>query len=254
MVAFAVLAVTGCSSHKNEEPPAAQAPEPQPYTSTGAEAERAQEPTQPAIQEPVQPGSEQPNERQTPTALPEDQNAAPIADEQTVRILTAVNGGEVDQAKMAQQKAKDPRVKKFAQMMVTQHSKAKDKVIQLSKKEQIMPAGSSVSDELQEKGSQTLASLGQAQAGEDFDKIYMDAQVQQHQEVLDMLNSRLIPSANNAQLKTELEGAKKMVEQHLAKAREIHRVLRASRDALPAGLTRRHVRRVRALPAVRAAF
>jgi putative membrane protein len=226
-LAFAVFALLGCSSHKNQEPPAAQAP--QADQTSGAER-NYEAPTAPAIQEPAPPGSTAPDERAATTQNPtsnqttNDQNAAPIADEQIVRILTTVNTGEVEQAQVAQRKAKDARVKKFAAQMIDQHTKAKDKVNKLSKKEQLLPANSTVANDLQDKGSSIMTTLGQVE-GPDFDKQYIDAQVQQHQEVLDLINQRLIPSASNAQLKTELENAKKMVDQHLGHARDIQQQL-----------------------------
>jgi len=205
----------GCSSHK-EEPPAASAPEP--VRTTGAERN---EPTTSAIEEPAQPGSTQLNERQaTAQGLGESATTPAVSDEQTVRILTTVNGGEIEQAKLAKQQAQDPRVKKFATVMIDEHTKANDKIIKLYKKEQLLPANSSVANDIADKGSQVLTSLNLAQ-GPDFDKTYVDAQVQQHQEVLDLLNTRLIPSAGNAQLKAALEDSKKMVEHHLEMARKI---------------------------------
>jgi putative membrane protein len=210
-----VAASFGCSSNK-EESPAAEAPEP--VRTTGADRNEA---TAPAIEEPAPAGSTQPSERQAaPQGMGETPMAEPLADEQTVRILTTVNGGEIEQAKLAKQQAQDPRVKKFAATMIQEHTKANDKIIKLYKKEQLLPANSSVANDLADKGSQVLSSLNNVE-GRDFDKTYMDAQVQQHQEVLDMLSTRLIPSAENAQLKAALEDSKAMVAHHLAMARQI---------------------------------
>jgi putative membrane protein len=223
VVLAVVTAVFGCSSHKEKSAPAAQAPEQQPDRTTGAERNEA---TAPPIVEPVQPGSTIPSERevqpQGPTADQQtaDQNAASISDEQSIRILTTVNAGEVEQAQLAKRQAKDPRVKKFAAQMIDQHTKAKNDVTKLSKNEQLLPANSSVANDLADKGSQVVQSLKSVE-GADFDKTYIDAQVQQHQEVLELLNSRLIPSANNTQLKAALEDSKKMVEHHLEMARQI---------------------------------
>jgi putative membrane protein len=210
-----VTASFACSSHK-EESPAAEAPEP--VRTTGADRNEA---TAPAIEEPAQPGSTQPSERQVqPQGLGQSATAEPLADEQTVRILTTVNGGEIEQAKLAKQQAQDLRVKKFAETMIEEHTKANDKIIKLYKKEQLLPANSSVANDLADKGAQVLSSLNNVE-GRDFDKTYIDAQVQQHQEALDMIDTRLIPSAENAQLKAALEDTKTMVEHHLDMARQL---------------------------------
>lgn len=215
-LAFA-LAPFGCSSHEQQPPPGAQASET--VRTTGSERN---EPSAPVIEEPTPPGSTEPSEREPAKTEGPMQTAtsAPVGDEQTVRILTTINGGEIEQAQLAKREAQDPRVKKFAAKMIEEHTKANDKIIKLYKSEQLLPANSTIANDLADQGAQMLSSLNEAE-GPDFDQTYIDAQVQQHQGVLDLLNTRLIPSAANAQLKAALEDTKSMVEHHLDKAREI---------------------------------
>jgi putative membrane protein len=150
--------------------------------------------------------------------------AAQLNDAQIAKITDAVDSGEVEQAQLAATKAKNARVKKFANQMIAQHTQSKQKNAQLAKKANITPAESSAYGALQTKSSQVLEGLKQADAAS-FDSLYINAQVQQHQEVLDMLNGQLIPAASNPELKAQLEKAHAMVQKHLSDAKDIQQSL-----------------------------
>jgi putative membrane protein len=216
MLALAGVAVPGCSKHDEGPPPAAQAPAPD--QTTGAEAERqVEQPIAPPVEEPPPPSSNEPSER---GPEPEKPTQAPIADDQTVRILSTVDNGEIEQGQLAQTKADDARVKKFATQMIEQHTRSKQRNAQLAQREQLLPANSSVANDLTDEGTRVLDSLNRTE-GPAFDQTYINAQVDQHQAVLDLLNSRLIPGATNPKLKAQLLDVKKMVEKHLEHAKEI---------------------------------
>ncbi len=146
--------------------------------------------------------------------------AETLTDDQIAKIAETVDAGEVEQAKIAQKKAKNAKVKKFASHMVQQHTKSKKQNETLAKKAQLTPADSAVSQDLTQKSTETCASLESAEAT-NFDKQYIDAQVQQHESVVLLLDSKLIPSASNADLKARLEETRKLVETHLNEAKEI---------------------------------
>jgi putative membrane protein len=237
MIALALGgAAVGCSSDE----PSSEAEYPQPAASVGDEAtpeEATPENTTPqpgAATEPSTTTDEaramQPLAPQTSpsvSAAPEG-TAEPMAeslrDAQIIKVADLVNASEVEQAKLAKTKAKNPQVQKFAAAMISQHTKAKQKGMQLSKAQSIMPEESRVAGELESKGAQTLQKLQDADKSV-FDVEYMTAQVQQHQEVLDMLTTQLIPSATDPKLKAELEATRTMVQRHLTDAQQIQRSL-----------------------------
>jgi putative membrane protein len=199
------LTLFGCA--KTDTPPAAEYPK-----QTPAPAENP--PTQPA-QDPTA-STEIPLE-----AVPDQPAAQPrLTDAQIVKITDIVNSGEVEQAKVAKQRAKNPAVKKFAAQMITQHSQAKEQGNKIAKQTKLEPQDSPVGDELASKGTKTLESLKAADA-DAFDRTYMESQVEQHQEVLDHLDNHLIPEATTPQLKADLQKARTMVERHLTSAKQI---------------------------------
>jgi putative membrane protein len=165
----------------------------------------------------------------TSTAMPQPET---LTDDQIAKIAETVDAGEVEQAKIAQKKAKNAKVKKFASHMVQQHTKSKKQTETLATKAQLTPADSTTAQDLSQKSTETCASLESAEAT-NFDKQYIDAQVQQHESVVLLLDSKLIPNASNADLKARLEETRKLVENHLTEAKEIQSSLASAESTTP---------------------
>jgi putative membrane protein len=122
---------------------------------------------------------------------------------------------EVEAAKLAATKAKSPEVKKFAADMVAAHTKTTDGL-----KKAIADSGQTalalptvLPQDLQDK----LADLGKA---DNFDKAYMDNQVDAHQAALDVLQ-RYAQDGDVPAIKTFAAATAPTVQQHLDKARAI---------------------------------
>jgi putative membrane protein len=93
---------------------------------------------------------------------------------------TAANAGmtEVNAGKMAQDKAVNPRVKSFAAMMVTDHTKAGDELAAIAKTKNItLPPGP---DADSQKAADDLAK----KSGKDFDKAYVNQMVDDHKKAV----------------------------------------------------------------------
>jgi putative membrane protein len=159
----------------------------------------------------------------------------PLDDAKIAAIADAANAGEVEQAKVALTKAKNARVRKFAQMMIQHHGQAKKDGEKLAKKLSLTPVESSTSGMLRQE-SATLVSTLQSETS-NFDEVYINGQVDGHQKVLDLFDKRLIQSASAPELKAELEKFRPKIEAHLTEAREIQKVLATSAGANRAGAT-----------------
>ena len=161
---------------------------------------------------------------QTESAAPEPPKAMVLTDEQIAAVTDATNGAEVDQARLALKMAKNPRVKKFAQMMIDQHGKAQRDQAALVSKLGMTPAESPKLKEQKTSAGDTDRTL-KAAPKEMFDKVYIDIQVADHQTVLDALDHDFIPNAKNPELKKSLEDFRPKVQAHLDEALEIQRIL-----------------------------
>ena len=89
------------------------------------------------------------------------------------------------------------------------------------------PSDNAVAMQLKSDAQSTMDSL-KTMSGADFDKAYMDSQVKMHQQVLDLIDNKLIPAAKDADLKTELQTIRPKIAEHLKMATEIQASLSAS--------------------------
>lgn len=162
----------------------------------------------------------------------------PLSDAEIVMITSTANNGEIDMAKLAKAQGTSPDVKSFAAMMITQHTDMEAKGKALAAKAKITPADNDASTALKSDVASTITSL-KNQKGKDFDKAYMESQVKAHRDVLNMFDNKLLPSAQNSDLKSLLTAGRAHVAAHLAKAEEIQTKLDAagSGGAKPASTT-----------------
>jgi len=166
-----------------------------------------------------------------PNAQDTSNQTAPLklSEGQVAMITELVNSAEIDQAKLAQSKAKTPSVKRFAAMMIKEHTEAKNEQAKMYKSLNLTSADSDRATGLRDGAGKTLAQL-RAEDGIQFDMAYMDAQVAQHQQVLDMLDHDLIPAAADQKMMDGLDKMRTTVATHLQHARTLQSEL-ANRPA-----------------------
>src|SRR5262245_53598083 len=142
------------------------------------------------------------------------------SDPEIVGIVVAADQIDIDYAKLAMSKAKDKQVKDFAQQMITDHSAVQKSVLGLTAKLNVTPADSETSNSLKTQAQQTMKKL-QDLKGKEFEKAYIDNEVAYHQAVINATKTVLIPSAQNAELKSALQGAEPLFEGHLQHAQRV---------------------------------
>ncbi|MDP9034691.1 MAG: DUF4142 domain-containing protein [Myxococcota bacterium] len=148
--------------------------------------------------------------------------AVTLTDSQILEITHVANVGEIEQAKLAQTKGKDARVKGLAAMMIKDHRDADTKGMALGKKASLKPDASPTSSSLESDAKSMTDSL-KSQTGADFDKSYVDAQVKEHQAVLDTIDQKLLPSAKNADVKAFLTEVRPKIAMHLQHAQDLQK-------------------------------
>lgn len=108
-------------------------------------------------------------------------NPAQVTEEDTEFAVMAADAGmtEVELGKLALSKSSNADVKKYAQMMVDDHTAANDKLMGIASSKQItLPA--SISDK-HKKHVEDMSKM----SGKDFDKHYIDMMVDDHGDVVD---------------------------------------------------------------------
>jgi putative membrane protein len=154
-----------------------------------------------------------------PAALPAQE---PLTEAQIAKVSELVNTAEVEQAKLAQAKAKAPAVKNFAAMMAKHHGEALREQAKIVKRLRINSDESATSAKLKTDAETTLATLKKADpAG--FDAAYITSQIEGHQKALDLLDAQLIPSAKTPEVSDALRQARAIVAQHLSDAKALQK-------------------------------
>ena len=127
--------------------------------------------------------------------------------------VTAANGGmtEVMVSKLALAKSTNPDVTMFAQMMVTDHSKANDELKALAAQKNItLPA--TINDDSQKKYDKLSG-----ESGKEFDKDYSDAMQDDHKSTVDLFKKEA-NDGNDSAIKAWATATIPTLEHHLEMA------------------------------------
>jgi putative membrane protein len=232
----AVLLLAACSSEHpptrtaaDMPPPAEQPNEPSSESMTPANGtvDSAANPARSSDVNSVAPTT--PSNQPSAQDVPNQTAPLKLSEGQVAMITELVNSAEIDQARLAQTKAKTPSVKRFANMMIKDHTEAKNEQSKMYKGLNLTPADSDRATGLRDGAEKTLAQL-RAEDGIQFDMAYMDAQIAQHQQVLDALDHDLIPAAADQKMIDGLNKMRATVAAHLKQARTLQSEL-ANRPA-----------------------
>jgi len=147
------------------------------------------------------------------------ESASPT-DPQIAAIVVTANQVDIDAGKLAKMRSKNKEVKDFAQLMVTDHTGVNKSATELVTKLHVTPESNATSQSLQKGGDENLAALKKLHGGA-FDRAYVDHEVTYHQSVIDAVDSTLIPSAKNAELKALLVKVRPAFIAHLEHAKTL---------------------------------
>lgn len=139
----------------------------------------------------------------------------PRADQRLLRHIAQANMAEIETGRIALDKSKDDRVRKFAQQMVDDHTTAMNDVQQLAQAKGVsLPDGPDMKHK-------TLATAMKALSGDTFDKQYMaQAGVGDHRRTHDLLQKTQRES-KDADMKALAAKMIPVVHDHLIKAEQI---------------------------------
>jgi putative membrane protein len=148
-----------------------------------------------------------------------------LSDANVVALLDHANEADSSAGSLAAEKATNPQVKKFAQMMMADHQQLRKQGADLAKKLAITPQPPP-DDPVTPLAQQEMDALETAEKGPDFDRTYIQQEITAHRAVLDLLDPSH-EAAGNAELKALIERARPLVENHLEQAKAIEKELGA---------------------------
>lgn len=147
-------------------------------------------------------------------------SAQTVNDAHIASIVVTANQVDVDAGKLAAATTTNNEVKKFARLMVTDHTGVNKQAVDLATRLKITPEDNDTSRSLKAGGEKNVARL-KTLKGAAFDKAYVDHEVTYHQSVLDALDKTLVPNASNAELKALLVKVRPAFVAHLEHAKQL---------------------------------
>ena len=147
-----------------------------------------------------------------------------LSDGQIVNVVSTANTGEQELARLALEKATNPKVKEFAQMMLDDHTTLDSDAKGLAGRENLAPVPSDASAALEKDVKSKLEDLSK-KTGDDFDKAYIDANIDAHKKVITAVDDVLIPQAKDAALKQMLMEARPKLVGHRDHAEALRKSL-----------------------------
>jgi putative membrane protein len=112
-----------------------------------------------------------------------DDAPKPVSDEEFVMKASAAGLAEVNFGKLAEEQSSNADVKKLAQHMVADHSKANTELLKITDKDKITPA-----EKMGAKDQQTFTKLIGLK-GAEFDREYIASQLAAHKEAVALFKS-----------------------------------------------------------------
>ncbi|MBI2496871.1 MAG: DUF4142 domain-containing protein [Opitutae bacterium] len=146
-------------------------------------------------------------------------------DAQIAAIVVAANQVDVDAGRFVAAASQSSAVRDFATKMVTDHTAVNQSAVALVTRLKVTPENNDTSRSLQAGGDKNLARL-RTLTGAALDRAYVDHEVAYHEEVIQALDTVLIPHAQNAELKALLVQVRPAFIEHLGHARHLQSTLR----------------------------
>ena len=142
------------------------------------------------------------------------------SDAQIASIVVTANQVDIDAGKLVESKGSNADIKAFGKQMVTDHTGVNKQAVALVTRLKVMPEDNPTSQSLKKGGEVNVQSL-KTLSGAAFDRAYIEHEVAYHQQVIDALDKTLIPSAQNAELKSLLVSVRPAFVAHLEHAKMV---------------------------------
>jgi putative membrane protein len=148
------------------------------------------------------------------------------ANETFIRNAAEGNMAEVKLGELAQQKAQNPEVQKFAERMIQDHTKANDELKQIASREHI-----NLPTDVSSKDAATYRSLEKL-SGPEFDKAYARTMLRDHEKDVNEFKQE-VSTAQNGPAKQYAQETLPTLESHLQEAKQMQ--AQVSREGVSKG-------------------
>ncbi|MFC7497731.1 DUF4142 domain-containing protein [Enterovirga sp. GCM10030262] len=148
------------------------------------------------------------------------QEATPVTDAQIAHVAYTAGQLDIEAAKQALEKSRNPEVRAFAETMIRDHKTVNDQALALVRKLGVTPEANATSAALTDGAAGKMRALA-ALDGAAFDRAYAANEAAYHASVNGALAGTLIPAADDAELKALLETGLALFREHQAHAEHL---------------------------------
>jgi putative membrane protein len=148
-----------------------------------------------------------------------------LTDPQIAHIAYTADEIDIEAGKLAVEMSKNQEVVSFAKDMIRDHEAVNKQALDLVKKLNVKPEDNATSKDLTKAASEERKRLAKLK-GAAFDKAYIENEVAYHKQVNGALETLLIPSAKNADLKDLLQTGLKLFQGHQQHAEHVAAMLK----------------------------
>ena len=143
-----------------------------------------------------------------------------LSDPEIAMVMRVLNIQEIREATLMRDKATDKTLKDFAQRLINDHDAQMNKAEADLLKADIHSEDSTLSREIDAKSGDARERLRQL-SGAEFDRAYIDREVQANETAIKLIDERLIPSAHKKVVGNAALALRKLIEVHLDEAKKI---------------------------------
>ena len=143
-----------------------------------------------------------------------------MGDAEVLGFLVAVNENKILAAAEAKNKKVSAPIMAYAKMLHEDHGKNLVETLKIGKKIDVVPLEAPAVDALRVKGAGELAVLLPLD-GETFAAAYIAAMIKGHTEVLKLIDTKLLASTTNDELKSHVTASRAHIAHHLKAAQDI---------------------------------
>lgn len=143
-------------------------------------------------------------------------------DAEILAELIALHEHEMNAATEAQKKEVDAEVMEYARMLHRDHKKGLDETKNLAASLGIAPADTSAVKKSRDAAARDESALARLQ-GDDFARAYLDAMVKGHENALQKIDKKLLPSVANDSVRRNLSETRGHIAHHLERGKALQR-------------------------------
>lgn len=142
-----------------------------------------------------------------------------IQDPQIAQVLLTVSQAEIEQSRIVKDVALTTSMRDYAERIYNEYTAINERQVALFAVLGLEPVDSATSRQLQSEADAVLVQLQALPVN--IERIYIDAQVAGHTQILGLIDRQLLPAASSAELESELRTLRDTVQADLDAARTV---------------------------------